>query len=191
VGTPLASHASTGAAVALGVTGLTMNAMFGHSLGATDAAQWLFVGVGMASDCAALVLPSSAAAAWQARQRGTAAAGWIVFGVTLAFAVMSAIGFTALNVTDTTSARAARVTPAVTTAKAALADAVTSRDRECKGGVGKFCRQREETVTARQAALDSAMTAVASADDFGMVRLLLLALLPQLGGVLLMIGRTQ
>jgi hypothetical protein len=30
-----------------------------------------------------------------------------------------------------------------------------------------------------------------SGDDFGMVRLLLLALLPQLGGVLLMVGRAR
>jgi hypothetical protein len=30
-----------------------------------------------------------------------------------------------------------------------------------------------------------------TSDDFGMVRLLLLALLPQLGGVLLMVGRAR
>jgi hypothetical protein len=41
---------------------------------------------------------------------------------------------------DVTLSRASRVTPAVATAKAALDYAMSARDRECKGGVGKFCR---------------------------------------------------
>jgi hypothetical protein len=70
-----------------------MNAMFGHSLGASDAAQWLFVAVGMASDCAALVLPSSAAAAWAAARRGVSRPALVTF----AFAVTAGIGFASHN----------------------------------------------------------------------------------------------
>jgi hypothetical protein len=109
--------------------------------------------------------------------------------------------------------RASRVTPAVTSAQAALTDAIAARDRECKGGVGKFCREREAAVAERRQVLDSAMTSVGQAadpptdaaiklvawisggmmrpapEDFAMLRLILLALLPQIGGMLLLVGR--
>jgi hypothetical protein len=107
----------------------------------------------------------------------------------------------------------ARVTPAVTIAEAALADAMAARDRECKGGVGKICREREAAVAERRQILDTAMTSVGRAadpqtdaerklvawlsggmlrpapEDFAMLRLMLLALLPQVGGILLLISR--
>jgi hypothetical protein len=92
---------------------------------------------------------------------------------------------------------------------------MTARDRECKSGVGKFCREREAAVAERRQRLDTAMASVGrtadpqaeaaiklvawvsfgalhpSADDFAMLRLVLLALLPQIGGVLLMVGRSR
>ena len=92
---------------------------------------------------------------------------------------------------------------------------MAARDRECKGGVGKFCRERETAVTERRQAVDVAMRAVEqtadpqteaatrlvawasrgmlrpSGDDFIMLRLILLALLPQIGGILLMVGRVH
>jgi hypothetical protein len=135
--------------------------------------------------------------------------------MTLVFAVTAGIGFASTNIADVTMARASRVTPAVMNAKSVLADAMTARDRECKGGVGRFCRERETVVNERQAALEIAMRSVEqtadpqtqaairmvawlsrgaiqpSEDDFAMLRLLLLALLPQIGGILLMIGRSD
>jgi len=92
-------------------------------------------------------------------------------------------------------------------------DAMSARDRECKGGAGKFCRERELAVNERRQALDTAMQAVGqtadpqtdaairivawathgalqpTGNDFAMLRLVLLALLPQIGGILLMVGR--
>ncbi|MEY9524083.1 hypothetical protein ABIF70_005224 [Bradyrhizobium japonicum] len=92
---------------------------------------------------------------------------------------------------------------------------MASRDRECVGGVGRFCREREQAVTDRRRALDAALSSVEhaadpqtdaaikltawlsagtvkpAADDFAMLRLVLLALLPQIGGILLMIGRAR
>jgi hypothetical protein len=133
--------------------------------------------------------------------------------MTFVFAVTSGIGFASTNITDVTFARASRVTPAVMTAQSALVDAMAARDRECKGGVGKFCREREAVVAQRRQVLDSAMTSVVqtadpqtdaaikvvswvshglmqpAAEDFVMLRLVLLALLPQIGGILLMVGR--
>jgi hypothetical protein len=98
-------------------------------------------------------------------------------------------------------------------ANAALADATAARDRECKGGTGRFCREREAEVVARRQALDTALATAAQAsdpqteaaihvvawvsrgaiaptgNDFALLRLILLALLPQVGGILLMLAR--
>jgi hypothetical protein len=210
---PIASAVLIAAAIGLAGVGISMNAMFAESLGSTPAAAALFLGIGLASDLAALVLPAVAARTWQAGHRGAALAGWLVWAVTLAFAVTNAVGFTALNVTAVTQARAAIVTPAVTAAQSALDDAKLARTRECASGTGKVCRTREDAVINRQAALDAAMRSVAdvadpqasaavglvrwisggtakpTADDFGMLRLLLLALLPQVGGILLLVAR--
>jgi hypothetical protein len=81
------------------------------------------------------------------------------------------------------------------------------------GGVGKVCREREAAVNERRQAVDAAMHNVEhtadpqteaairivawlsrgmvqpTGDDFAMLRLILLALLPQIGGILLMVGR--
>jgi hypothetical protein len=81
--------------------------------------------------------------------------------------------------------------------------------------VGRFCRERETTVAERRQALDQAVRSVErtadpqtdaavrivawlsmgavrpSGEDFGMLRLVLLALLPQIGGLLLMVSRVR
>ena len=202
------------AAIALASVGLAMNGWFARSLGSSDAAGWLFFAVGVASDLVALVVPSCSARLWQARHRATSLAGWAVWAMTFVFAVTAGVGFASTNIADVTLTRASRVTPAVTTAQAALSDAMLARDRECKGGVGKFCREREATVNERRQALDTAMQAVGqtadpqtdaairlvawathgavqpTSNDFAMLRLVLLALLPQIGGILLMVGRS-
>jgi hypothetical protein len=203
----------TVAALALAVVGMTMNGWFARSLGSTDTAGWLFLTIGVAADLVALVIPSCAASLWQARHRATALAGWAVWLMTFVFAVTASIGFASVNIADVTMARSSRLTPAVTTAQAALADAMAARDRECKGGIGKFCREREAAVTERRQAVDVAMRSVEQTadpqtesairivawasrgaispneNDFAMLRLILLALLPQVGGILLMVGR--
>jgi hypothetical protein len=212
---PLASIALTVAAFALAGTGLTMNAWFARSLGSTDSAGLMFLAVGVAADLAALAVPSCAARLWETRQRGSAAFGWLIWLATFVFAVTAGIGFASTNISDVTLARASRITPVILSAQAALADAMASRDRECKGGVGKFCREREQIVNDRRQSLADAAHAVEqeadpqteaakrivawishgwltpSSDDFALLRLVLLALLPQVGGVLLMLSRVR
>lgn len=214
LGWPIDSLGLTVAAVALGGVGITMNGWFARSLGSTDLAGWLFLAVGVAADLVALAVPSTAAQLWQARQRATAAAAWLIWAMTFVFAVTAGIGFASLNIADVTLARASRVTPAVTSAQDALRDATASRNRECMGGVGRFCREREQAVIDRRRALDATLSSVEHAadpqtdaaikvvalvsagtvkpvaDDFVMLRLVLLALLPQIGGILRMIGRS-
>jgi hypothetical protein len=203
----------TASAFALAVVGITMNGWFARSLGSSNIAGLLFLAIGVAADLVALVMPSCAASLWQACQRVTAAAGWAVWAATFVFAVTSGIGFASTNIADVTQARASRVTPAVETARAALADAMAARDRECAHGVGPVCRQREATVIERRQSLDVAMHQVEqiadpqtdaairivawishgllrpTGNDFAMLRLILLALLPQFGGILMMVGR--
>ena len=204
----------TAAALALAGVGITTNGWFARSLGSSDIAGWLFLAIGVAADLIALVVPSCAARLWQARQRAISLAGWGVWAMTFVFAVTAGIGFASTNITDVMLARASRTTPAVQTAQAALADAMAARDRECKGGIGKFCREREAAVNERRQALDATMELIKEAadpqtdaairivawathgalrpsgDDFAMLRLVLLALLPQIGGILLMVGRS-
>jgi len=201
------------AALALAGVGITMNGWFARSLGASDIAGWLFLAVGVAADVVALVMPACAAGIWHAGHRATALVGWAVWVMTFVFALTAGIGFASTNISDTTLARASRTTPAVAVAQAALGDAMTARDRECKGGVGKFCREREAAVAERRQAVDTAMHSVEqtadpqtdaairvvawvsrgvlqpTSNDFAMLRLVLLALLPQIGGILLLVGR--
>ena len=201
------------AALVLAAVGITINGWFARSLGSSDVAGWLFLAVGVAADLVALVMPSCAVGLWLAGQRATALVGWCVWLMTFVFAVTAGIGFASTNISDVTLARASRVTPAVMNAQAALADAMAARDRECKGGVGKFCREREAAVAERRQFLDTAVASVGqtadpqtdaaiklvtwvsggllrpAAEDFAMLRLILLALLPQIGGILLMVGR--
>jgi hypothetical protein len=201
--------------LALALVGITMNGWFARSLGSTDAAGLLFLAIGVAADVAALMLPSCAARLWRDRQRATAGTAWLIWAMTFLFAITAGIGFASVNIADVALSRASRVTPAVSLAQTALADAMAARDRECKGGVGKFCREREAAVADRRQALDAAMQVVGqtadpqteaaihivawvsrgmlrpAGDDFAMLRLALLALLPQIGGVLLMISRTE
>lgn len=210
---PLATWLLAAAALGLGGVGITINGWFARSLGATEGAGWLFLAVGVAADGAALAIPSAAARLWHCGQRATSALGWAIWLMTFLFAVTAGIGFASVNIADVTMARASRITPQVTTAEAALADAMAARDRECRGGVGKFCREREQAVTERRQAVDSAQAAVhqeadpqteaarrlvawvsqgtlrPTGDDVAMLRLVLLALLPQIGGLVLLVGR--
>jgi hypothetical protein len=209
----LASVLLSLAALALAAVGITINGWFARSLGSSDIAGWLFLAVGVAADLVALVMPSCAAGLWQSGHRATALVGWAVWMMTFVFAVTAGIGFASTNISDVTMARASRVTPAIAGAQASLNDAMAARDRECKSGVGKFCREREAAVVERRQVLDSAVASVGqSADaqsdaairlvtwlshgllrptmeDFAMLRLVLLALLPQIGGILLLVGR--
>jgi hypothetical protein len=201
------------AAFVLAGVGLTTNGWFARSLGSSDTAGWLFLAIGVAGDLVALVMPSCAAGLWHNGQRATSLVGWAVWTLTFAFAVTAGIGFASVNIADVAAARAARITPAISAAQSALSDAMSARDRECSKGVGKFCRERETAVAERRQILDTAMASVGktvdpqtdaavklvawvtlgelrpSGEDFAMLRLVLLALLPQIGGILLMVGR--
>jgi hypothetical protein len=162
---PLSAVALRAAAAGLALVGLSMSATYARSLGSSDLSGWLFLALGLCADCAALALPSVAASAWRAGERTTAGAAWLTWTAVYAFALLGSVGFASVSISDVTMARAAQVTPQVTQAQGALSDAMAARDRGCKGGVGKFCREREAAVVDRQQALDDAMGAVAQMTD--------------------------
>jgi hypothetical protein len=123
----------------LALVGLSTNATYARSLGSSDLTGWLLLALGLSADCAALALPSVAASAWKAGEKGTAGA-WAVWLTVFAFALLGSAGFASASISDVTMTRNGRVTPQVTAAQSALADAMGARDRECHG---KFCRGRE------------------------------------------------
>jgi len=211
----IASYVLVAAALSLAAVGIVINGWFARTLGSTETAAWLFLAIGVATDLVALAAPSCAAHLWGAGQRATAVVAWAIWLMTFIFAVTAGLGFASMNIADVTLARASRPTLAVTVAQAALTDAMAARDRECKGGVGKFCREREAAVAERQQAVEAAMHSVEktadpqtdaairvvtwlsggtlqpTANDFAMLRLALIALLPQIGGILMMVGRSR
>lgn len=208
----LAPMVLNAAALSLAAIGVAINGWFARSLGSSDFAGWLFLALGVAADLIALGMPSCAAHLWRVRHRAASLVGWALWLVTFVFTVTASLGFASTNVSDVTLARASRVTPAVTSAQAALSDALAARDRECKGGVGRYCREREAALVERRQVLEAALTSVeqtadpqASAavrlvawgsfgtlrpapEDFAMLRLILLAVLPQLGGLLMLVA---
>src|SRR5262249_35480507 len=126
----------------------------------------------------------------------------------------NSLGFASLNLSETATVRAERITPAVSDAQRQLDTLSASRASECQKR-GDRCRQLEKDEQAAMERLrqarenvsanaDPQITAAAkliawvtlgrfhpSADDFAMLRLLLLTLLPQLGGLVLMLASSR
>jgi hypothetical protein len=188
-------------AFALAATGLAINASFARSLAASEFAGWLFLAIGVATDIAAFVLPT-----WALARRSALA--WALWAVTFAFALIASVGFASLNIADATIERASRSTPAIEDARLALADAKLARDRECIRIRRPMCQHREDEVITAQRRLDTEHARVVAdpqsdgavrlvawltrghgSVDPSMLRLALLTLLPQLGGLLLMVAR--
>jgi len=188
-------------AFALAATGLAINAHFARSLGSTEFAGWLFLAIGVASDIAAFVLPT-----WALARRSALA--WALWSVTFAFALIASVGFASLNVTDVAIARASQTTPTIQDARRALEDAKAARDRECIRIRRPMCQHREDEVVTAQRRLDAEHAKIVADPqaegtvrlvawltrghlgvDPAMLRLVLLTVLPQLGGLLLMVAR--
>jgi hypothetical protein len=206
----LRSVALTAVALALFATGLAINGWFARSLGSTPEAGWLFLAVGVASDSAAFVLPRQAEWLWHQRRMLASAVAWGLWSVTFGFALIASAGFASINIADVTSARAARSSPAMEVARLKVDAAKAAVAAECKQ-VGPLCRARQAEERQVLAELAGAQTAVAAAadpqttrsaqlvawlspwrpsdTDLAMVRLALLTLLPQLGGLVLMVVR--
>jgi hypothetical protein len=210
IGRGLLCTVLVGSALALAGTGVVINGWYARSLGSTDFAGWLFLGVGVATDAAALALPTWATVIWQ-RSRRRSLAAWALWSLTFAFALSASLGFASVNIADTRLARTTATNGVIEDDKEALRVAKDREARECRSGNGTNCRKRIDEANRQQDKLDSDRgkivgdpqpdgasklirwlsgdRVVPRADDFAMFRLALLTLLPQLGGLLLMVAR--
>jgi hypothetical protein len=210
IGRSLLCTVLVGSALALAGTGIIVNGWYARSLGSTEFAGWLFLAVGVATDAAALALPSWATVIWR-RSRMRALGAWGLWSLTFAFALSASLGFASVNIADTRVARTTGTNPVIEDDKEALRTARDREARECKSGNGVNCRKRIDEAYKQQDKLDSDRSKVVgdpqsdgasklvrwlsvdrvvpSADDFAMFRLALLTLLPQVGGLLLMVAR--
>ena len=202
------------AAIAFYATGIAMNAWYTYSQGSTSVAAWICLSLGVAADTTAFFLPDRAYVHCCQRRYGAFVIACLLCLVMFVFAFLNTSGFTAVNFSDTARARAERITPAITAAKAALDNAIADKNAECIK-VGSICRQRIDTVNERQKKFDKARDDVAaeanpqaaktaklvawstrshlspSVEDIEMLTLLLFALLPLCGGLIRMIARRR
>jgi MarR family protein len=101
-------------AVAVAWFGIRINAWYGGTLGRTPEASALLSGLSVSADVLALILPTTARTLWTDRRRMAAAVAWALWTITIAVALMATVGFAALNIADTTAARAKTVTERAT-----------------------------------------------------------------------------
>jgi hypothetical protein len=101
-------------AVAVAWFGIRINAWYGGTLGRTPEASTLLSGLSVSADVLALILPTTARTLWTDRRRMAAAVAWALWTITIAVALMATVGFAALNIADTTAARAKTVTERTT-----------------------------------------------------------------------------
>jgi hypothetical protein len=139
----------------------------------------------------------------------------VVLVFVVAFALFNSLRMASIITADTALIRADRTTAAVRDAEAALADARIAEAKECNSSTktGPLCRQRQADTRAASAKIEDARKPVAAvakpeaADfarlvtwasrgalvptpaDFDMLWLLLRTLLPQIGGLVLMLAR--
>jgi len=97
-------------AVAVAWFGIRINAWYGSTLGRTPEASTLLSGLSVSADVLALILPTTARTLWTDRRRIAAVVAWTLWTITVAVALMATVGFAALNIADTTAARAKTVT---------------------------------------------------------------------------------
>ncbi|MCK1653065.1 hypothetical protein IVA88_16730 [Bradyrhizobium sp. 149] len=201
-------------AYSLGAVGLGINAWFAWSRGSSLPDKVLLSSLGFIAEAVMFFLLSQAKALWVCRQRGSFAVACIVWPVLFVFALTNSLGFASFNLSEANTVRAERITPAVADAQRRLDILSASRASECLKR-GDKCRQLEKE---EQQAIESLREARAqvsstadpqiasaaklitwmsqdrfhpSADDFAMLRLLLLTLLPQLGGLVLMVAKQR
>jgi hypothetical protein len=101
----LASIAFAALATAIAWFGIRINAWYGGTLGKTAEASSLIAGLSVCADLLALALPATARITWVDGHRVVAGIAWALWAVTIVMTLMATIGFAALNVTDTASAR--------------------------------------------------------------------------------------
>ncbi|WP_454632423.1 hypothetical protein [Bradyrhizobium cenepequi] len=198
-------------AYSLGITAISINGWYSYSRGATEIDKTIFLILGVILEWIAFYLPTQTSSLWKGRRYVAATLSGLLYVFLFVFAVTNSLGFASQNMHEVSTARAERITPAVSDAQRRLDTLTASRAVECVKR-GDKCRQleKDEQLALEQlrearekvsATADPEISAAAkliawasldrfhpSQDDFAMLRLLLLTLLPQLGGLVLMVA---
>jgi hypothetical protein len=197
-----------------GLAGLGLNAWFSFGQGSNEANRVIFLSIGFITEASMFFLLAHASTLWVQRLWGRFVTACLLWPLLFVFALTNSLGFASLNLTEASTARAERITPAVADAQRRLDTLTASRSAECLKR-GDKCRQLEKEEQSAIEALRDAREKVSatadpqiasaakliawasldrfhpSADDFAMLRLLLLTLLPQLGGLVLMVASSR
>lgn len=199
-------------AYSLGIVGLGINAWFAWNRGSALPDKVLLSSLGFIAEAIMFFLLSQAKTLWVQRQRGSFIIACFVWLVLFVFALTNSLGFASLNLSEAATARAERITPAVSDAQRRLDTLSASRAVECvkRGDRCRALEKEEQSAmealrTAREKVSETADPQIAAAakliawmtldrfhpaaDDFAMLRLLFLTLLPQLGGLVLMVAK--
>jgi hypothetical protein len=199
-------------AYSLGIVGIAINGWFAWTRGSTAIDKTLLLSLGFISEAIAFYLPTQTANLWRQYRYGGFVFSSVVYVCLFVFALINSLGFASTNLTEATTARSERISSAVSDAQRRLDTLSTSRKDECLKR-GDRCRQLEKDEQQAMEALRDAREKVAvssdpqilsasklvswlsvgrynpTSDDFAMLRLFLLTLLPQLGGVVLMVAK--
>ncbi|SRR6266404_1797667 len=198
-------------AYGLGTVGLGINAWFAWNRGTDLIDKGLLSFLGFTTEAMAFYLPDQATRLWMQRRLVGFCFASILCVILFVSALINGLGFASLNLTEASTVRSERITPAVADAQRKLDTLSASRRDECQKR-GDRCRQlekeeqlaleslrdtRDKVTASSDPQIASAAKLVAwvsfgryhpSADDFAMLRLFLLTLLPQLGGLVLMVA---
>ena len=199
-------------AAGLAIVGLLINGYFSWTRGTSDLDKILFASLGGITECVMFFLPAAMAEMWRQRRLGAFLIACICLPCLFAFALTNSLGFASVNLNDVATARSERQSPAIVDSQRRVDTLTASRQSECRKR-GDNCRALEKE---EQTALDTlaltrqsmraegdpqafaaqklvswltAGSLTPKIDDFSMLRLLLLTVLTQSGGIILMLAR--
>lgn len=198
--------------------GLRINAWYGASLASDAQAAYLLAGLSVCADAVALLMPAVARTMSLRGARAEARAAWALWGLTMAVALLAAVGFAAVNISDSTAGRDKVASEAASlraqiaqlqSERAAIKPSTAHGLRFYRAESARADRADAALAAARQrlAALPAVSTAdpqgemaaallrwitggliVASAHDIAMARIIAMTLLPQISGLVLMLA---
>src|SRR5882762_8975981 len=103
-------------ALALGGTGIIMNARYAASLGSSEEGATVLAVVGVAIDVLAMVLPSVPVALWRRGHRTLAIVPWCLWPIIVVLSLMASAGYASVHIGDALAERSNAVTTTVNTA---------------------------------------------------------------------------
>src|SRR5260370_40864016 len=103
-------------ALALGGSGIIMNARYAASLGSSEEGATVLAVVGVAIDGLAMVLPSVPVGLWRRGHRTLAIVPWCVWPIIVVLSLMASAGYAAVHIGDALAERSKAVSTTMNTA---------------------------------------------------------------------------